>query len=170
MSSEYEGFFWSYTVAFLAWSSLVVSLWTSILVYRAFFHPLKDFPGPFGARLSKFWSLTKVLQTNIRWYRTLNALHEQYGDFVRTGNRFCILNPFLFCSCNETYQFSIIGPRELVIFDAAAVTPVLGFASVTGKGPFYDSMETSVNTTRDRVFHRKRGKVWDNAFKISLTE
>ncbi|KAL5047501.1 hypothetical protein BDW71DRAFT_213947 [Aspergillus fruticulosus] len=146
ISSEYEGFFWLYTVAFLAWSSLVLSLWTSILVYRAFFHPLKNFPGPFCARLSKFWSLSKVLETNIRWYRALDALHEQYGDLVRTG------------------------PRELVIFDAAAITPVLGFASVTGKGPFYGLMETSVNTTSDRAFHRKRRKVWDNAFKISLAD
>ncbi|KAL2794966.1 cytochrome P450 [Aspergillus keveii] len=146
ISSEYKGFVWAYTVAFLAWSFLVISLWTSILVYRAFFHPLKNFPGPFGARLSKFWSLNKVLETNIRWYHTLDALHEKYGDFVRTG------------------------PRELVIFDAAAITPVLGFASITGKGPFYDSMETSVNTTRDRAFHRKRRKVWDNAFKISLAD
>ncbi|BCS24988.1 cytochrome P450 [Aspergillus puulaauensis] len=146
ISSEYAGFAWSYTVALLAWASLVLSLWTSILVYRAFFHPLKSFPGPFGARLSKLWSLNKVLETNIRWYRTLDALHQQYGDFVRTG------------------------PRELVIFDAEAITPVLGFASITGKGPFYDSMETSVNTTRDREFHRKRRKVWDNAFKISLAD
>ncbi|KAL4745630.1 hypothetical protein BDW72DRAFT_186361 [Aspergillus terricola var. indicus] len=146
ISSQYEGFFWSYTVASLAWLSLVLSLCMSILVYRAFFHPLRNFPGPFGARLSKFWSLNKVLETNIRWYRALDALHKQYGDFVRTG------------------------PRELVIFDAAAITPVLGFASVTSKGPFYDSMETSVNTTRDREFHRKRRKVWDNAFKISLAD
>lgn len=57
------------------------------------------------------------------------------------------------------------GPRELVIFDSAAITPILGFASVTKKGPFYDSMETSVNTTRDREFHRKRRRIWDNAFK-----
>ncbi|KAL4877038.1 cytochrome P450 [Aspergillus karnatakaensis] len=146
ISSEYEGFIWKHTIASLAWFSLVISLWTSILLYRAFFHPLKNFPGPFGARLTKLWSLNKVLETKIRWYRTLNELHKQYGDFVRTG------------------------PRELVIFDAAAITPVLGFASPTGKGPFYDSMETSVNTTRDKIFHRQRRKVWDHAFKISLSD
>ncbi|KAL3465446.1 cytochrome P450 [Aspergillus heterothallicus] len=146
ISSEYEGFVWSHIVASLTWLSLVFSLWTSILVYRAFFHPLKNFPGPFGARLTKFWSLNKVLETKIRWYRTLDELHAKYGDFVRTG------------------------PRELVIFDAEAIKPVLGFASVTGKGPFYDSMETSVNTTRDKEFHRQRRKVWDNAFKTSLAD
>ncbi|OKL62991.1 hypothetical protein UA08_01789 [Talaromyces atroroseus] len=31
-------------------------------------------------------------------------------------------------------------------------------------------METSVNTTRDREFHKKRRKVWDNAFKKSLAD
>lgn len=69
----------------------------------------------------------------------------------------------------EIYK-SFTGPRELVIFDAEAITPVLGFASITGKGPFYDSMETSVNTTRDKEFHRKRRKVWDNAFKICTSK
>lgn len=58
-----------------------------------------------------------------------------------------------------------IGPRELVIFDPAALIPVLGSGSITGKGPFYDSLETSVSTTRDKEFHRKRRKIWDNAFK-----
>ncbi|KAL4902353.1 hypothetical protein BDW74DRAFT_186886, partial [Aspergillus multicolor] len=146
ISSDYNSPLHAYTIASLAVSSLLLSLFTSMLIYRALFHPLHNFPGPFGARLSKFWSLYRVLETDIRWYRVLDELQEQYGDYVRTG------------------------PRELVIFDAAAITPVLGFASVTGKGPFYESMETSVNTTRDRAFHRVRRRVWDAAFKMSLAD
>ncbi|KAL1981812.1 hypothetical protein VTN96DRAFT_2108 [Rasamsonia emersonii] len=141
-----EGLVCVLACAGLIWSCFVVSLWTSMLVYRAFFHPLHKFPGPFGAKLSKLWTLRKVVQSKLRWYQVLDELHEKYGDYVRTG------------------------PRELVIFDSAAITPILGFASVTKKGPFYDSMETSVNTTRDREFHRKRRKIWDNAFKQSLAD
>ncbi|QGA22244.1 hypothetical protein EYB26_009960 [Talaromyces marneffei] len=146
ISDEYNGIFWRLFISSLTWSCLVISLFSSILIYRAFFHPLKGFPGPFNARLSKFWSLKKVVDSKLRWWKILDRLHEQYGDYVRTG------------------------PRELVIFDPAALTPVLGFASITGKGPFYDSMETSVNTSRDKEFHRKRRKIWDNAFKKSLSD
>ena len=59
------------------------SLFTSIAIYRLFFHKLRNFPGPIGARVSKFWHVGKLLgQPN---FRVLDELHQQYGDFVRTG-------------------------------------------------------------------------------------
>jgi hypothetical protein len=84
-SNQYENSLKAYGVALLVESFAILSLWTNMLVYRAFLHPLKDFPGPFGARLSKFWSLGKVIQSNIRWYQVVGKLQEQYGDYVRTG-------------------------------------------------------------------------------------
>ena len=35
--------------------SYSASLFTSIVIYRIFFHELRKFPGPIGARVSKFW-------------------------------------------------------------------------------------------------------------------
>ena len=64
------------------WSS-VGSLWTSMLIYRAFFHRLHKFPGPFGAKLTKLWH-SKVA-SNYKWYKDLDQLHTQYGEYVRTG-------------------------------------------------------------------------------------
>ena len=64
----------------------ILSLWTSMLVYRAFFHPLRHFPGPFGARLSKFWALSQTAKSGMRWYQVDEVLHQRYGDYVRTGN------------------------------------------------------------------------------------
>ena len=59
------------------------SLFTSIAIYRVFFHKLRNFPGPLGARVSKFWHVGKLLrQPN---FELLDDLHQQYGDFVRTG-------------------------------------------------------------------------------------
>ena len=59
------------------------SLFTSIAIYRLFFHKLRNFPGPIGARVSKFWHVGKLLgQPN---FRVLDELHQQYGDFVRPG-------------------------------------------------------------------------------------
>ncbi|KAF7867161.1 hypothetical protein EAF04_005245 [Stromatinia cepivora] len=134
-------------IAFKLVSTVIVSLWTNILVYRAFFHPLRHFPGPFGARLSKFWSLGKVMQSKVRWYQVVGELKEEYGDYVRTG------------------------PRELMISDPAAINLILGSSSKLQKGPFYGATTPqSLHTTRDPDFHKKRRKVWDIAFKQSLTD
>ena len=63
--------------------SYSLSLFTSIILYRIFFHPLRKFPGPIWARVSKFWHVGKLLsQPN---FKLLDDLHQQYGDFVRTG-------------------------------------------------------------------------------------
>jgi hypothetical protein len=60
-----------------------------------------------------------------------------------------------------------IGPRELIVFDPAALNPLLGFTSKARKGPFYGAMEQSLHTTRDHDFHKRRRKIWDIAFKQS---
>lgn len=65
-------------------NSYNVGLAGSILVYRAFFHRLRNFPGPFNARLSRFYAFGKATKT-CRGCEDVQKLHEQYGDFVRVG-------------------------------------------------------------------------------------
>lgn len=65
--------FWSFTL----------SLWSSMFVYRGFFHPLRNFPGPRGAKYTKLWH--SFTAADMKWYKTVNKLHEEYGDYVRTG-------------------------------------------------------------------------------------
>ena len=77
------------------WTALVVGAYVgalggSIVVYRLFFHRLRKFPGPFGARVSKFWQVLRVLDS--RNHLLLDRLHARYGDFVRTGR--CFVGPF----------------------------------------------------------------------------
>lgn len=72
-------------IAFLIVGCFLLSLLTSILVYRALFHPLRDFPGPFSARLSKLWALTQAVKSYLKWYQVDAELHQKYGDYVRTG-------------------------------------------------------------------------------------
>ncbi|OJD34098.1 cytochrome p450 monooxygenase [Diplodia corticola] len=134
-----------YGVALLLMSSFVVSIWGSMLTYRAFFHPLRNFPGPFPARLSKFWAVGQVLSSGLKWYKVDAELHKKYGDYVRTG------------------------PRELSIRDPKALSAILGFTSKTLKGPFYDGMEDSVSTTRDKKLHKSRRKLWDTSMKYLLS-
>ena len=82
----------SYADTSLATASLAVSeiyavyltgLWSSILIYRAFFHRLRDIPGPFGARLSKFYHIYAI--RGLDQYRWFADLHKKYGPVVRVG-------------------------------------------------------------------------------------
>lgn len=61
------------------------SLYASILVYRAFFHPLHHFPGPRLAKLTKLWTACKAWQTGFHINTVYENLRDEYGDFVRTG-------------------------------------------------------------------------------------
>lgn len=62
----------------------LAGLFTSIAIYRIFFHRLGRFPGPFGARVTKFWALRQAAAT-LQWNETVRDLHRVYGDFVRIG-------------------------------------------------------------------------------------
>jgi hypothetical protein len=67
-------------------ASFWVSLWLWIAAYRVFFHPLRNYPGPLFARLSKWWVVHQNLNTKAHFHRSQQQLHEKYGDYVRTGN------------------------------------------------------------------------------------
>ncbi|KAL2061564.1 hypothetical protein VTL71DRAFT_6941 [Oculimacula yallundae] len=127
--------------SFLLVATFTTSLLASIAVYRLYFHPLRQFPGRRLAKLTQLHSLILTAKSNLKWHQVLQSLHSQYGDYVRTG------------------------PRELSICDPAAIKCILGYGAKPGKGPAYDSMEESVNTTRDREFHTERRKIWDSSLK-----
>lgn len=60
------------------------ALLTSILIYRLFFHRCRKFPGPLGAKVSRFYA-GRLAGKNVQYYKEIAKLHGQYGDFVRTG-------------------------------------------------------------------------------------
>lgn len=62
----------------------VAGLFASILVYRAFFHRLRKFPGPFLARLSNFY-ITALSLERLQLFAQVKRLHQEYGDYVRLG-------------------------------------------------------------------------------------
>lgn len=87
-------FFWQSTSggsnlsAAFQWSAAiitvyVVSLFGSMITYRCLLHPLRSFPGPFGARVTKFWHAYHIWDS--KNHLLLHRLHQEYGDFVRTG-------------------------------------------------------------------------------------
>ncbi|KAJ4022881.1 hypothetical protein NW752_003336, partial [Fusarium irregulare] len=63
-------------------SAFTLSLLTSIVVYRVFFHKLKSFPGPRLAAISKLWHSVNCV--GAKNHLLLEQMRKQYGDFVRT--------------------------------------------------------------------------------------
>lgn len=76
----------SYAVQLTAvsYGAYMAALFTSILVYRAFFHPLRHFAGPRLARLSQLYHVFRI-SAKVDNYRHLDRLHKQYGEYVRVG-------------------------------------------------------------------------------------
>lgn len=121
----------------------VLSLLTSIIIYRTFFHRLKQFPGPKLARISKFylawktsWSLDQCL--------FLEKLHNKYGDFVRTG------------------------PNEITIFTPDAINKLYGVSTGCTKASWWEMMwpEVSMITTRSKEGHALGRRAWEKGFSI----
>lgn len=122
-------------------ASFTFGLLASMLMYRAFFHPLQHIPGPFNARLSKLWF--GFHSASGKGYQRLKELHETYGDIVRTGPN----------------EVSIVTPKVLEL--------VHGPRSTCQKAGWYDVNlpRTSVHQMRDRKLHdRRRKSGWDKAF------
>lgn len=116
------------------------SLYSSMIIYRLFFHPLRHFPGPILARVSKFWHVFRLsaLQNQL----LLEDLHQQYGDIVR------------------------IGPNEVAVFRADGVPAVHGPNSKCIKASWYDMLQKdrSIHATRKPRLHQARRRIWDQGF------
>jgi hypothetical protein len=63
----------------------------SIGVYRILFHRCKKFPGPIGAKLSRFYAAS-LSAKDVKYYSELAKMHDQYGDFVRTGSTIQVIH------------------------------------------------------------------------------
>jgi hypothetical protein len=70
--------------AFRALGYHILGLYSSMLFYRAFWHRLSSFPGPFLARLSNFY-VTGLSAKKFQLYEEVEKLHQKHGDYVRLG-------------------------------------------------------------------------------------
>ncbi|PMB65937.1 Tryprostatin B 6-hydroxylase [Beauveria bassiana] len=115
--------------------AMVAGLLTSMLVYRALFHALCRYPGPFMARLSNFYLL--FLSKRLQLYRELQQLHERYGDIVR------------------------LGPSTLSVTKLEAVQAIYGPKSKCRKGP-WDFIAQTTQSLVKRI-EASQGQVFDAA-------
>ncbi|KAI0838421.1 cytochrome P450 [Hypoxylon sp. FL0890] len=120
----------------------IASLFISIVIYRAFFHPLTKggFPGPWYLRLSKLphvWAVRKSKN-----YLFLEDLRQRYGDFVRTG------------------------PAEVTIFHPEVHAVLDSPRSECIKSEWYDLLHPflSLVSARNKDVHAARRREWVRGF------
>ncbi|KAI1841941.1 hypothetical protein JX266_011911 [Neoarthrinium moseri] len=121
-------------VSGLAWSMLL-GIWSSMLVYRAFFHRLNRFPGPFRARLSNLY-ITTLSAKKLHLYNEVQQLHKTYGDVVRIVASKSAVSAIL-----GTQSTCVKGPWYNILY------PVV-----------------SLQMVRNKADHIPRRKVWDRGF------
>jgi hypothetical protein len=135
--------------AVLLATSFNTGLLSSMAVYRIFLHRCREFPGPVGAKLTKFYAM-RLSAKDTQYYKELASMHNQYGDIVRTG------------------------PREISVLRKSAVPLLYGPKSECLKSTWYgqtgnDPKKTSIHMTRDVNLHRLRRRAWDKCFSIKGT-
>ncbi|KUI68202.1 Tryprostatin B 6-hydroxylase [Cytospora mali] len=121
----------------------LAGLLTSISIYRiSVFHRLTaaGFPGPFGARVSKLWHVWACRYS--KNHELLDRLHQEYGDFVRTG------------------------PSEITIYLPEVFMAIDGPHSECIKSEWYDILHPNMAlvTTRDKATHAARRRQWNRGF------
>jgi len=118
----------------------LLGLYTSLITYRLFFHPLNKFPGPLDLKMSALSLINRVRCGDA--HKRVQNLHSQYGSFVR------------------------IGPSAVSIIDPSTVRLVHSADSGFSKGDFYDLLwpSKSLQMMRDKKEHAARRRVWSAAF------
>lgn len=154
------------------------SLFFSIGVYRLAFHRCRKFPGPLASKITR-WHSFYLHAKDGQFHKELARLHDEYGDFVRTGTYlYASFLPHLISSvyCCLTDAHHAPGPREVTAFRASAVGILHGPGSPCQKSAVYDQIDTdsrnnSVHMTRDPALSRLRRKAWERglSFKGELS-
>ncbi|PYI02316.1 cytochrome P450, partial [Aspergillus sclerotiicarbonarius CBS 121057] len=114
----------------------------AIACYNLFLHPLRSFPGPPLARVSKLWS--RIGNRTGRKAERIHHAHLQYGPVVR------------------------IGPNELSFADPAAVRPIYMSDAFVKEETFYRAKtlfhENHLFSTRDIRAHKQRQKLFARGY------
>ncbi|KAK0747207.1 cytochrome P450 [Schizothecium vesticola] len=122
-------------------TSYLVALFTSISLYRLFFHPLRHFPGPLPAKLTKLYG--PYLARNGQLHIEQNKLFSKYGNIIR------------------------VAPNELFVLNSGAIPTIHAAKSGCRKrdAGVYNVVHYNgaynLDSILDREEHRGRRRVWE---------
>ncbi|KAK4228689.1 Tryprostatin B 6-hydroxylase [Podospora fimiseda] len=124
-------------------ATYLISLFTSIVIYRLFFHPLRHFPGPLVAKITRLHA--PWLARNGQWHIEQEKLFKKYGNIVR------------------------VAPNELYIATSDAIDKIHASRSKCRKkdAGVYNALESKGQFNLDGILtreeHRWRRQVWERA-------
>ncbi|KAG4411863.1 hypothetical protein IFR04_015003 [Cadophora malorum] len=99
-----------------------------VAVYNRYFHPLKDFPGPFWASITSLWYYRAIITSDYKSYQL--EIHRKYGPMVR------------------------LAPGHIQIADPAAIEPIYGPKANFLKSKFYDPFDAKISPIPDNFVIR----------------
>ncbi|TGO47638.1 hypothetical protein BCON_0269g00040 [Botryotinia convoluta] len=151
--------YFSHLAAAISIVCYLTSLFSSIVIYRLFFHRLRHFPGPRLAAASKLWHVWQCRDS--RNHLVLERLHQKYGSFVRTGENspnFRLIRHVILIKTPS-------GPCEITVFTAGAFEAMDGPKSNTTRSDWYDLLHPRVSSvfTRDKELHDERRRIWSHS-------
>ncbi|KAK7537322.1 cytochrome P450 [Phyllosticta citribraziliensis] len=137
----------AFRAVLFSWATLL-GLFLSIIVQRLFLSPLRKYPGPFLAKITKFYTMVLQVRSGNQLYKDIRKMHEEYGDIVRTG------------------------PRELSILKPSAIPLIYGAKSKCTKSTFYSQAKVyaeedhNVFALRNHQEHAWRRRKMDRGLSI----
>lgn len=134
----------------------LLALFTSIGVYRVFFHRLRKFPGPLLARITKIWHMVHCLDS--RNHLVLEKVYKKYGPIVRTGEK----TPGGNTSCAEALLIVclVLGPNEITVFHPDIHQATDGHGSNCTKSGWYDMVSYALSNDPFIISLKTSGFGW----------
>ncbi|KAK3998210.1 Tryprostatin B 6-hydroxylase [Cladorrhinum sp. PSN332] len=132
-----------FLISTAVFATYLFSLFTSIIIYRLFFHPLRHFPGPFAAKCTRFYGPWQA--RNGQLHLEQEKLFKIYGNIVR------------------------VAPNELYIVSSDAIDKIHASKSKCRKkdAGVYNALESKGQYNLDGILtreeHRWRRQVWERA-------
>ncbi|KAH6999325.1 cytochrome P450 oxidoreductase [Ilyonectria destructans] len=112
------------TASVLKSTGAVLALYLlTVAIYNRYFHPLKDFPGPFWASITPLWYYKAVITG--KWEDYQLPIHQKYGPIVR------------------------LAPGHLQVADAEAIETIYGPKQNFPKSNFYLPFDAKISPRPD---------------------
>ncbi|KFZ25402.1 hypothetical protein V502_00123 [Pseudogymnoascus sp. VKM F-4520 (FW-2644)] len=130
-------------MSYIAYGAVALVLWfVGSCVYNVFFHPLKAFPGPFLAKVTRWWLFRVEMRGDP--HMEILDLHRKYGPILR------------------------ISPNEVSFNDLEASSIIYGQTSKFEKAKYFyrafEDQAPNLFTIRDRHQHSQDKRLISHAF------